>query len=545
MLGDERNPTPGRQRPHPHAPTVILSRTRAGTVVLPRIPSQIAPFEDSSQVEEQARAQRIALWRQLALFAGPAVVTFALGWREIGQREMWNDEYATQHAATLSWSDLFNLLDHLDRVLTLYYVLMHFWVSLAGDAPTTLRAPSVAAMACAAGFTALVGQRLFNSNAGLIAGLIFALIPAVSRYAQEARPYAFAVAGATLATLLLLVAIERPVWGFWLAYATSIGLTAAFHLIAVLVVAPHVLLVWYRYRKSDRDVRLWKSIGALALIGAFVLPLAFAGSGQSAAIDWIKADKAAVVQLPEQLFGSYPTAAALAGLGLCAGLVMPFARRRRLALALLAWAILPPVFTYLTFPILHAFLYRYLLFTLPAWALLAAGGIYATVRLISRRSWPQLLVAMAVVPALILLTLPGQYSVRERLVPGEPDYPAAVRTIAAGLRPDDGIAFAGNVRPPRMGIEYEMRDDTARPVDIFQVKTAAELGSYGAQECPATATCVGKRQRIWLVSTSYSNNPWTEMTTERADTLSRLFKVAQESRFQRIHVFLLVRKASK
>jgi hypothetical protein len=90
-----------------------------------------------------------------------------------------------------------------------------------------------------------------------------------------------------------------------------------------------------------------------------------------------------------------------------------------------------------------------------------------------------------------------------------------------------------------------MRDEAVRPADIFLVRTAAQTGRFGADECPVSSTCIGDRQRIWLVSTSYSNNPWTEMPTERADTLSRLFRVADDSKFQRIHVFLLVRKTAK
>lgn len=545
MLAEQQTRTSARPRPNPHHPTIVLARTRAGTIVLPWVPRREPPSADPSPVEDPAPARRSTVWTRLALFAVPAATTFALGWRGIGQRQMWNDEYATQHAATLSWADLFHLLDHIDRVLTLYYVLMRFWVSLAGDSPTALRLPSVIAMASAAGFTALVGQRLLNGYAGLLGGLIFALLPATTRYAQEARPYAFAVAAAALSTLLLLIALDRPVWKLWLRYALCVGLTAGFHLIAVLIVAPHALLTWICYQKRDRDVRLWKSIGALALVAAIAMPLAYAGSEQSAAIHWIKADREAVIQLPRQLFGSYATAAALAVMGFLAVLVLPFVRRRRIAVALLVWAILPPVFTYVTFPVLHAFLYRYLLFTLPAWALLAAGAIYGIDRLLSRRAWAQVLIAMAVLPALIMLTLPGQLTARERLVPNEPDYPAAARTITAGLKPGDGIAFAGALRPPRMGMAYEMRGETARPADVFLTQTAAQVGSYGARECPQTASCVGNRPRIWLVSTSYSRDPWSEMPAERADTLSRLFKVAESRHFQRLHVYLLVRKTAR
>ncbi|HEY2949278.1 MAG TPA: glycosyltransferase family 39 protein [Micromonosporaceae bacterium] len=518
----------------------MFPKTLSGTVVFPRLPAVprgVAGPEPAEQVEPA----RIALWRQVLLFAVPATLTFLIGRQDIGVRQMWNDEHATWHAATLSWGDLFHLLDHIDRVLTLYYVAMHGWVSLVGDSPTMLRLPALVAMACAAGFTALVGQRLLDTPAGLIAGLIFAILPATSRYAQEARPYALAVAAATLATLLLLVALNRPRWPYWLWYAASVAATAFLHLVAVVVLAAHALLVWFRYQRSERDVRLWKSLGALALILALVMPLGYAGSDQAGAIEWIKADKAAVLELPVKLFGSYAVAAAVCGMGLVGALMLAFARRRRVAFALLAWALVPPLFTYVTFPLLHLFLYRYLLFTLPAWALLAAGGCYGMARLAFRRSWPQLLIAAVALPALALLALPPQHAARERIVPDEPDYRAAAHMIRSEMRPGDGMVFAGTARPPRMGMAYEMRHTTP-PADVLLAASSAELGTYGAAECRVTVTCLGQRQRIWLVSTSFGDGPWSEMPREKASALSRTFRVASDARFQRIHVYLLVRR---
>jgi mannosyltransferase len=546
MLTADHDPTAFRQRARPHDETVLLPRINLGTVIFPGVrdgapaatggPDAAGPGSGGDQ-----SAGRVALRKHLALFAVPMVVAFVIGRQDIGTRLMWNDEHATWHAATLSWRDLFHLLDHIDRVLTLYYLLMHGWVALVGDSPTMLRLPSLVAMACAAGLTALVGQRLLNVQAGLIAGIIFAVMPAVSRYAQEARPYAFAVAAATLATLLLLVALDHPRWAYWFMYAGTVVLTAFFHLVAITVLPAHALLVWFRYQRSDRDVRLWKSVGAFALIVAMVMPLGYAGSDQSGAIEWIKADKVAVMELPIRLFGSYPSAAALAGMALLAVAALPYARRRRVAVALLAWALGPPIFTYLTSPLLHLFLYRYLLFTLPAWALLAAGGIYGIAHALAHRSWPQLLIAAAALPALLLLALPPQRAARERIVPGEPDYRSAAQTIAAELRPDDGVVFAGNARPPRMGMAYEMRDAT-RPADVLLRATPAELGRYGAGECPVTLPCLGKRQRLWLVSTSQSHDPWSEMPNEKASTLRRVFRVVLTKRFARIQVYLLVRR---
>lgn len=546
MLTGEHDHLVSVPRARPHDETVVLPKTPAGTVVFPRVPGRTPATAGGSDADRltppgDRPVRRIARWQQLALFTAPAVVAFVLGRAGIGARQMWNDEHATWHAATLTWGELFHLLDNIDRVLTLYYVMMHGWVRLAGETPAMLRLPSLVAMACAAGFTALVGQRLFNSHAGLIAGIAFAIMPVVCRYAQEARPYAFAVAAATLATLLLLVALDHPRWPYWLMYAGAVVLTAFLHLVAVVVLAAHVLLLWLRYQKSDRDVRLWKSIGAFALILAFVMPLGQAGSGQSSAIEWIKADRAAVVTLPVRLFGSYAVAAAFAGMALLAIVTLPSARRRRVAVTLLVWALAPPIITYLTFPLLHLFLYRYLLFTLPAWALLAAGGIYGIAHAVSRRSWPQLLIAAVALPALVLLTLPAHQAARARIVPGEPDYQAAAQTILADLRPDDGIVFAGNIRPPRMGMAYAMREGP-RPADVLAVTTSTELGSYATQECPVTLPCLASRERIWLVSTSYSNDPWSEMPKEKASTLNRVLTVTETKRFPRIHVYLLVRK---
>ncbi|OKI89397.1 glycosyltransferase family 39 protein [Micromonospora sp. CB01531] len=530
-------------RPRSDAVTEVLPRTTAGTVIMPRVRRPVPPARENAPTVAE-RSVRYPSWQQALIFLLPASLTLAIGARGIADRQLWNDEYATWHAATLGWTELSRLLDHVDRVLGLYYVLMHGWVSLVGDDPSMLRLPSLVAMSCAAGCTALVGQRLFDWYAGLTAGVIFGLVPSVSRYAQEARPYALAVAAVTLGTALLLVSLERPRWPWWFAYSFSMVLACAFHLVAGLVLAAHAIIFWLRYQRSERDVRLWKYLGALALIAAVALPLIHSGSDQSGSIDWIKADGATVVELPRRLFGSYRSAAAVCALGLLGLLGLPFVRRRGTMVALLVWALFPPLFTFVTFPLLHLFLYRYFLFTLPAWALLAAGGLHAMTRLIFRRSWPQLLVAVAALPGLTLLTLPGQREAREPVVEWEPDFRSAARMMAPKVRPGDAIVYAGRARPPRLAMSYELRDG-GLPADIFLTRSPAERGSFAGQECDVTLSCLGDHQRIWLVSSSASQQPWSEMSRDRAATLSKLFQIVQEERFPRVQVYLLVRKPKR
>jgi mannosyltransferase len=92
-----------------------------------------------------------------------------------------------------------------------------------GDSPDAMRSLSVLAMAGAAVCVTLTGQKLAGPRAGLVAGLIFALVPSVSRFAQEIRSYALQVLLATLATLLLLRALDRPLVRRWAAYAAAVA----------------------------------------------------------------------------------------------------------------------------------------------------------------------------------------------------------------------------------------------------------------------------------------------------------------------------------
>ncbi|MDG4829540.1 glycosyltransferase family 39 protein [Solwaraspora sp. WMMD1047] len=538
-MNDKQAPFAPQTRVSPDAPTSLLPRTLAGTVIMPRVSRQPQPDDDSPSEPEASTVRRYPWWQQVLAFLLPAATMFAIGWQGLGDRQLWNDEHATWHTTTLDWAELSRLLDRLDRVVALYYLLMRGWVSLAGDTPTMLRLPSLVAMACAAGLTALLGQRLLGTPAGLVAGLVFTVIPGVSRYAQEARPYAFAVAAAVLATLLLLQALDRPRWPRWLLYAAVVVLAAYFHVVAVLLLVPHALLAWLRYQRSERDVRLWKYLGALAVIAAGVMPLVYAGSGQSQAIDWIEADRKAVVELPMQLFGSYPVAAAVCAVALFGVPLLAALRNRGVTAALVAWALFPPLFTLATAPLLNLFLFRYLLFTLPAWALLAAGALHGISRVVFRRVWPQLVIAAGALPALALLAVPAHQDLRGTRVEGEPDYRAAAEVIMAGVRPGDGIIFAGRARPPRLGMAYQMRDGP-RPDDVLLVRSSAEIGDFGVQECPVTLPCLAGRERIWLVSTSYSREPFSEMSEERAATLTRIYQVEQEEIFPRVNVHLLV-----
>ncbi|MFC8616858.1 glycosyltransferase family 39 protein [Micromonospora purpureochromogenes] len=187
-------------------------------------------------------------WARL-VWVPPLLATLIVGLYGIGDAQPWRDELATWSAATRPLGDLLRLTGTVDAATGPYYLLMHGWVRLFGDSATALRLPSALAMAGAAGLTAVLGRWLLGTRAGLLAGLLFAVLPGTSRYAQEARPYALASLFAVLATLLLVAALRRPVWIRWAGYAAAVAALGLTHLLALTLLAAHaavVLVAWWR-----------------------------------------------------------------------------------------------------------------------------------------------------------------------------------------------------------------------------------------------------------------------------------------------------------
>jgi mannosyltransferase len=420
---------------------------------------------------------------------------------------------------------------------------MHLWISLFGDSTTSLRFPSILAMSGAAALLALLGRRLFGAPAGLIAGLIFALTPSMSRFAQEARPYAFAVLAAVASTLLLLRALDRPVWWRWAAYSAALVFTGISHIVAITVLAAHVLVAVWPVRGEGRWARPagWAASVAAAL--ACLSPLLYIGSQQTGPISWIKYSRWAYDTLPFYLAGSYDVANLIKRAALVGGIALLVANRRALAL-LVAWIAVPPLFCAVTSAQLHLFLARYFLFTVPAWCLLAGAGVYAVSRLVSARPefrWSQMVLAAAAVLMFAHTAMPAQTQVRRQQNPGQPDYLAAAQALIAHAHSGEAIAYSGPINS-RIPMDHEL-PGSLRLKDVFLARSAAALGQLYATECADSARCLGATPKLWLVSTSPKSQPFERMPPDRAALLREKYTITSQAyQMQQIRVVLLVRK---
>jgi mannosyltransferase len=304
----------------------------------------------------------------------PALITLAFGFYQVGRPELWRDELASWSFASRPVPEMISAARHTGATQLAYYLLLHVWMAAFGDSADAMRAPSVLAMAAAAACVALIGRRLAGARAGLIAGLVFAFVPSVSRFAQEVRFYALAVLVATLATLLLLRALDRPTAPRWIAYGASLALLGYVDVVALSVVAGHVagavLRSWYQ---GDRRL-LW-FLPAVAGGLAACLPVVLAGSAQAGRqVAWIPRpdlDLTDFAFFGRNLFHSTSAATALIILA-----VLAWAVAWREAAFMTALAIGPVAAVWLASQGTYSYFFpRYLLFTVGAWAVLAGIGL--------------------------------------------------------------------------------------------------------------------------------------------------------------------------
>ncbi|MFJ6797879.1 glycosyltransferase family 39 protein [Streptomyces sp. NPDC091268] len=458
-----------------------------------------------------ARAARLVwLW--------PALLTLALGLYGCGRVELWRDELATWNAIDRSPSELLHLLENVDAVTGVYYLFIQQWTTLFGHSLVMFRLPSMLAMAGAAAFVALTARKLFDTRTALVAGLLFALIPSVSRYAQEARGYAFVVLAVSAATFLLLRALERPTAGRWALYAVSVCTAGIFHMISLVFLASHALIVLLRWR-TGRERRLLTGFALWVVIALLpLLPLAVLGRRQvGRQLDWL--DRPTLQYVADVfwrgLFGS--TWISLIMLAL-AVLPLAWSRGRRPAYEIGAVAVLPILMLWtVSQGSTPYFLDRYLLFTLPAWAVLAAAGL-AALR-------PKAFLALGLV-AVLVLCVHGERSIRKPFSRENFDAKTAAAVIAEGYEPGDGLApLRGHVKPLQYNIAlgYYLPENVHLK-DVFVAKSAVELGDLYPQLCTDPAACIGDLRRVWVVTEgSPDSNPFSGFSPAERKALTQAF----------------------
>ncbi|ASW55269.1 glycosyltransferase family 39 protein [Plantactinospora sp. KBS50] len=396
-----------------------------------------------SAVRRGASAGRIGRLRALVPVLVPALVP-GLAMLVVGRYRLRNpslgwDEHATWAVARRTVPQILHQATHLDGVIAPYYLFVHAWTAIFGDSELALRLPSLLGVAIGVGLAGELGRRLFDPVVGLTGGLFLVAVPQLSRYAQEARPYGFEFLFATLATLLLYAALDRPSWSRWLRYGLAVTLLGWSHVIGLLVLAGHAVVVLSRGRPGrDRAVTRWLCTVPAAV--APVLPLVALGLAQrDRQLAWIgDLTLAQVLNAPGAIFLAPVVGLPLVGLALAARWPRPRPVRDLAALAVLPPALLLAA----SAPGASMWVPRYVIGVLAPVCLLAAvalrGPVARTVPVALRGSGARTVPVLRIALALLLVVaaaVPTQRAVRG---------PAARAGWTSG--PPPGSSWTGSAR---------------------------------------------------------------------------------------------------
>jgi mannosyltransferase len=487
----------------------------------------------------------------------PAAVTLLAGLYRISGPSFSKDETATLAAVHRSFPQLIRLLGNVDVVHGAYYVLI--WVVVrvfGGSSELIVRLPSVLAMAAAAYVITLLGRRLASGWAGLAAGLTFAILPSVSSYAQDAREGALLAALAATASYCLLRAADAGPAGHrrgWLAgYGVTLALLGFGNLFALLLVVAHAVTLLARVgdpppcspgglppeppapdrrsapsggkpprpgadlpEPSDRRSApsggkpprlgqgLWLGwIIAVLAVAVAVSPVAVVGYSQLHQIHWIQPPDLKDVLTVQRLLGR--TSLVLATVVVvAAGVAYRLARGRplggiwpgRLVALCLPWLVLPPLILLVASAAQPVYTFRYIVFCIPAAALLIGPAMVALGRY----------AGTAALIALLVIGLPTQAFQRSAVGHGI-NIRRVDRMVARNREPGDALLNVTSRRGADKGtgehtLEAAYPYGLARLRDISTGQSPEQSGTLGGTYAPnqvirARAATV---RRIWVV----------------------------------------------
>ena len=448
-----------------------------------------------------------------------ALVALAVACWGLTTPSFWRDEAVTADLTGRTVPQLLRVLGEIDAVHGFYYLLMWPVTTVFGVSELTLRLPSALAAAAAAGLTAALGRRLGSDRLGLTAGLLVALSPFLSRYAQEARQYALVAALAVLSTWLLVRAENRRGWAW---YALSVVLLGYTHMFALLLLPAHVI--------ARRDaLRSWAVAAGAALVPLLGL-VAFAMS-QRYQVSWIEPLTGKALLRLAQALGWGPVllvpALLLALLGLWR--YRPASPLLRVAIP---WLVLPPALllgvSWLGSPY---YVQRYLLFCVPAAALLVAAGLETL-------SWK---LAVPLVAAAAAATVPVHLDQRRQDARVD-DLRALSGIVAEHKRPGDVVLFTDVRFRPALAVYpsvYEGLDDIMRRTSPI---AAGDLKGNEISRARYTEALAGT-DRVWLIHNRIPFLPGSDWTSgaKRRTLRETGFEKADRWRYKGGEVLLYLR----
>lgn len=398
-----------------------------------------------------ARVPPSALVALATAMSGTALLAWGLG-----RPALWLDESASAVAARRSWTGLWRLVGGDETPMLPYYAMLKLaTVAQPERTAAWLRLPSLVAAVTAATALAFWLARRHGVRLACATTLVLLGTAGFSRYGQEARSYALVLLMSVLSSAAwsALVRTRRRRW--MAGYAATVALLLLCHLMAGLLVLAHLGAAAVSGQRWRRPAAVLGTAAGSALGVAAVLPfvlVAVHAKGATVAPPLTVGNLVTAIGHLLSVAPHPPLGLGLVPLLALAGLSRA-GRGRHAELARLAacWALLPTtIWPLLVMARPNLLLGRYLLFTVPGWAVLAGLGVLVVAEQAARLTRrlagngvtgvtapaaAAALAAVAVTAGLLVWTqAPGLRSVRGPAGHGEDIRPALAAAAAPAVR---------------------------------------------------------------------------------------------------------------
>ncbi|MEV4626053.1 glycosyltransferase family 39 protein [Micromonospora sp. NPDC049523] len=378
------------------------------------------------------------------------------------------------------WHEVWPLLGNLETTSVPYYLGLRVWAEIFGSSDFALRLPAILAMVAATALLTRLGSDLLTPRVGFLAGILFAILPTTSRYAQEIGPQALSICFAVLATFILVRLFDRPSLAGTFGYGVTVVLLGLVSAPALALLAGHAVAVLTMRRRIFVSWLVAVLVSLVIAVGFLYLL-----RPPKLGFEWTSpVDLPEVTRLPQGLFGLALLAGIVVGLGL-----LSFSFRKP-AVIFTTWAVGPVLVLYVCSQFVEVWDAEALLFTLPAWTLLVGTALLRAP--VVRGVFTALLIA--------LLAVSTQVDVRARDGHGQDDAQLAA-VLAENLATGDVIVYGPGPDDERTGRDLVARYLPAnlRPRDALMTRAPRTDGHLLAEECVDVAKCLGGAPRVWLL----------------------------------------------
>jgi mannosyltransferase len=466
----------------------------------------------------------------------------------LGLRPMY-DEAASWTFARLPWHSFWKAMWDYEGNMTLYYLILRLWVHL-GDSQVILRSLSVLFGVATIPIVYLLGFRLFDRRAGLIAATLITVHAFHIRWSQEARSYAMAVFLISLSTLLLVSALKAArARRLWIAYVLVSSLACYSQMLAVLVLAAQwiwILANGFPILRS-RIVVLASQLLLVAPVGLYAI---FKTRGQLAWVpalsfdgflDVLRQSAGAAGTGPRGTAASMFLYGGLCLLGVLLGYTSSERSTRLGTTLLLLWSLVPLGVITLVSAVKPMLVDRFVLLCLPASLLLAGSAIDSMLKWGRMGQWVGAFAGFAV----LSLSLYDSLALYRTASKQTDNYRAMTRCVLSEQQPGDAAIFYTPAAHMSFRYYATLAGAARTPTVVFPNFGDAPTGAQPVPSPEQIEAASAAYPRVWLVLDWTSINlvpAWKDAVPPLYQALEQNFTLEEEQTAGKFQVFLYSHK---